>query len=848
MPAARAHVHKLGGASLADVSAFRRAVTLLREQPKPIVVVVSAMAGVTDALLEIARSAAEGHHASIAGATAALGERHARIAKAITRPGPRRTRLLKAIRESQTELEGLAQGLSLVRDLTTRIRDLIVARGERLSALLLAEALGSAGVKARFVDGTEVVACHDELGTAAPDIQRTNRLVRSRLRPMIAARVVPVVPGFIGITRGGHVATLGRGGTDLSATLIGGALGAADITLWKDVPGLLTADPRVVVDGRVIPRLTPREAAEIAYYGAKVLHPRALVPLRGRRIPVRVRPFLDPAAPGSEVSPGRIRDRYPVKAVSAIRSQAMVTLSGNGMLGVPGVAARAFGALQRAGISVSLISQASSEHSICFTVPDDKAIEAASVLEAAFGEELINGDVDGVEVERQLATIAVVGDGMAGTPGIASRVFGALATAGINIIAIAQGSSELNISFVVREDDSNVAVRQVHDAFQLNRIGGGRVDRPERVDVILLGFGQIGRTLVRMIPRSTVARGRLRVVGIVDRSSSVFDSRGLTPSLLSELIHRKEVTGRLGGRADRRQPALTGLDAVLHMAAHALSHPVLVDLTAGDTVPVLLAALARGMDVVMANKRPLSGPIREADALIDAATAAHRLLLHETTVGAGLPIIDTIRKLRESGDRIRRIEGCTSGTLGFLFSELHAGSSFSESVTKAMQLGYTEPDPRDDLSGLDVARKALILGRLIGFRGELADVRIARLLPPRVMRWTREQFLTRMGELDAEWHDRVQAAAQNGRVLRYVLTATPRRVNVDLRAVQQSSPFAGLHGTDNQVVITSDRYRENRLIITGPGAGRDVTAAGVLNDILRVVEGRAMTGSGIRLR
>jgi aspartokinase/homoserine dehydrogenase 1 len=844
---ARPHVHKLGGAALADAQAFRRAVALLRDQPRPIVVVVSAMAGVTDALLDIARQAEQGDLSSVADATAALHDRHARIARAVSKPGPRRARVLKTIHASHTELEGLARGLFLVRDLTPRIRDHIVARGERLSALLFAEALQSAGVKARYVDATELIVCDDGGEAAAPDIPRTNRLVRSKLRPMIAARTAPVIPGFIGTTSSGHVATLGRGGTDLSATLIGGALNAADITLWKDVPGLLTADPRVVVDGRVIPRLTPREAAEIAYYGAKVLHPRALVPLRDKRIPVRVRPFLDPAAPGSEVARGRSGREYPVKAISAIRSQAMVTLSGSGMLGVPGVAARAFGALQRAGISVSLISQASSEHSICFTVPDESARASVSVLEEAFADELAHGDVDGVDVDRQLATIAVVGDGMAGTPGIAARVFGALAQAGINIIAIAQGSSELNISFVVREEDAPHAVRQVHDAFQLNRIGGGRVDRPERADIILLGFGQIGRTLVRMLPRSSVARQRLRVVGIVDRAGSVFDDGGLTPSVLAELVQRKESTGRITGRVAGSHDVTAGLDAVSHMAAHALSHPILVDVTAGDTVPMLLTALARGMDVVMANKRPLSGPIRDFTALMAAATTARRLLLHETTVGAGLPIIDTIRKLRESGDRIRRIEGCTSGTLGFLFSELQAGRSFADSVTTAMQLGFTEPDPRDDLSGMDVARKALILGRLIGFRGELADVRVAPLLPARVMRWTREQFLSRLGELDADWRDKVQAATRHDRVLRYVLDATPRRVSVDLRAVPRESPFAGLRGTDNQVVITSDRYRENRLIITGPGAGRDVTAAGVLNDILRVVEGRAVHGAVSRV-
>ena len=385
-------------------------------------------------------------------------------------------------------------------------------------------------------------------------------------------------------------------------------------------------------------------------------------------------------------------------------------------------------------------------------------------------------------------------------------------------------------------------MRRVHGAFQLNRIGGGGVTRPERADVILLGFGQIGRALARMVPRAKSPGTTLRVVGIIDRSGSVFDPAGFSPRALSAFVHTKESTGAVTGRSRKRPtsvgsrprgPHASALGAVQDMARHALAHPILVDVTADDTVDVLRMALSAGMDVVMANKRPLGGSLRDARALLDLAATLGRRLLHETTVGAGLPIIDTMHKLMESGDRIHRIEGCTSGTLGYVLTEIQQGKRFSDVVRRAMQLGYTEPDPRDDFSGRDVARKALILARLLGFGGELDDVSVEPLLPAETAAWSREEFTRRLAELDATWAARVASASASGRVLRYVATATRQRVSVVLRAVPLTSPFAGLRGTDNQVVFTTNRYRANPMIITGPGAGPAVTAAGVLGDILK---------------
>ncbi len=823
-------VHKFGGASLADAAAVRHAVSIIRSRPSPRVVVVSAMAGTTDLLLRAGELAHRGDLAGAAAAATQLRSRHVAAARALIPAGPRRTELLGFIAAQADELDALVRGLGVLRELTPRTSDFLVARGERLSARLVAAALAQSGVTTRYVDGAELVRTDPHFGNATPDLDATDALTRKVLKPLLAKGITPVVTGFIGQAPTGDVATLGRGGSDLTAALMGRALGATRVNLWKDVPGLLTSDPRVVPGARVMPQLNVREAAELAYYGAKVLHPRALIPIIGRKVPLFVRPFGQPDAEGTEVSERETGLEVPVKALSAATGQALITVEGSGMLGVPGVAARTFAALQHERISVSLITQASSEHSICFCVPAESAIRAQACLTEAFRVEIAQREIDGVTVKPGVATLAVVGLGMAGTPGVAQRVFSALAAARINVIAIAQGSSELNISAVVEESQVQEAQRAIHAAFQLGKLGGGSVAPPDRRDLFLLGFGRIGRTFAELVGELPAHGPKLRIVAVADRSGVVFDPAGLTPHRLHAIAREKAKGHSLKhmdhGRAQQAEAAVTGA------LAHALIRPVLVDLTADDTTSILTAALTHGMDVVLANKKPLSGSSASAEALAALAAREGRRLRHEATVGAGLPVMDTFAKLTETGDEVLNIEGCLSGTLGYLLSELEQGRKFSEALEAAMEAGYTEPDPRDDLSGADVARKALILGRLLGFRGEPASVVTESLVPDAARKLTTRQFLASVGNYDAAWAERLRAARSKGQVLRYIATVSPRRLRVGLTAVGADSPFASLKGTDNQIVFTTARYREHPLVIRGPGAGPVVTAAGVLNDVL----------------
>jgi aspartokinase/homoserine dehydrogenase 1 len=855
-------VHKFGGASLADAAAFRRVVEIVKTRTQPRIVVVSAPAGVTDVLLGLATRAAAGDGEGGAKEVAHLRSRYLEILRSAA---PRNTKEVSAeIARSMDELERLLSSLAVLKELTPRTRDFIVSRGERLSARLLAAALSAGGLRARYVEATEIIFTDGPFGGASPNLMLTDLAARKLLRPLCAEGIIPVVPGFIGAAKmeekdgehrqPGHgddrrstgVATLGRGGTDLTATLLGRALSAREVSLWKDVPGLLTADPRVVPDARVIPQLHVREAAELAYYGAKVLHPRALIPVAGRAIPVFVRPFADATAAGTEISARRTLDRYPVKALSAAGGQALLTVAGNGMLGVPGIAARTFETLHREGISVSLISQSSSEQSICFSIPEGAAGSARARLSEEFHEQIARGEIDGIEAQSGLATVAVVGIGMAGHQGIAARVFAALAEAGINVVAIAQGSSELNISFVVAAKDAAAAQRAVHAAFQLSKIGGGAAARAAHTDAVLLGFGLIGRALAKIMAQgqgkakdngatsTKLANGasKLRLVGAIDRRGYVFDPNGLSPRTIAALSAVKQ-DGKSLADAPGGRPSAPA-DALAALAEHALSDPILVDVTADESTPLIRQALGAGMDVVLANKRPLSGPRADSEALTALATSAGRRLLTEATVGAGLPIFDTHRKLVESGDRVLKIEGCLSGTLGFVLTEVERGRSFSAALRRAMELGYTEPDPRDDLSGADVGRKALILGRLLGFAGEPQDVAVESLVPAAMRALPRDAFLARLDDLDADWSRRAAAAKAKGATLRYVASVTKERASVGLKVVGRASPFFGLKGTDNQVAFTTTRYRKNPLVITGPGAGPAVTAAGVLNDMLRV--------------
>jgi aspartokinase/homoserine dehydrogenase 1 len=819
-------VWKFGGASLADARAIQRASGLIARHPGPLVVVASALAGVTDLLLDGAKQAAAGNAREATRIAAALLRRHREIARDLLSPGPARRALHATIDASAREYRELCGAIAVLGHIPPRASDILVSRGERMSATLLSAVLTKVGRRAQYVDAGEIVATDGQHGGAAPNLVETGRRARRALRPLLGSGVTPVVPGFIGQAPDGSPTTLGRGGSDLTATLLAGPMGARKVVLWKDVRGILTADPNLVPDARLIPQLHHREAAEVAHYGAKVLHPRALIPIAGSRIVLHVRSFLEPEAPGTEVSARRSMAKYPVKALATVRGQAIVTVAGKGMVGVHGIAARTFGAIESERLSVSTIFQASSESSIGFTLAEADATRAVSSLRHAFREELGSGLIDNVTARPGMAVIAVVGDGMAGSPGIAARVFSALAAGGINVVAIAQGSSERNISFAVTADQAAEAARRVHTAFQLSKIGGGRPPAAPRTDVVFLGFGRVGRALADQIAAPSNGQSPVRVVGLLDRSGYVFEPRGLSSRRLLQLTRQKDAgafLSALGGRAASAAEALT------LMASHAVSRPVIVDVTSDETEDLLRAAVGHGFNLVLANKKPLAGSWASYDRLLESVQQAGRLMRYEATVGAGLPIIDTFHKLVETGDRVLRIEGSVSGTLMYVMSAVSAGKPFSQAVREAVELGYAEPDPRDDLTGRDAARKALILARLMGYRGPAPVPQ--DLVPRSLKKVPAGEFLERLAAFDDEWSTRVAAERERGRVLRYLVTATRRTVSARLSAVPASSPAGALEGTRNLVAFTTRRYRTEPLVISGPGAGAEVTAAGILNDI-----------------
>jgi aspartokinase/homoserine dehydrogenase 1 len=843
MPQPSITVHKFGGAALADLPAFRRAAEIIQTHggPNP-VIVVSAMRGVTDALAIAASSAAPRARATLA----TLESRHRTVASGLTTDPTTRAMLSAEIARVFAEL---------TKQCTRRRRgaldapalDFIISRGEVLAALLLVPALQARGVTAIGIDAARLVYTDGVPGSAAPDVMKTATAAAKLILPRLKRGIVPVIPGFIGRGKKGAVVTLGRGGSDVTATLMARVLHAQTVMLWKDVPGLLTADPRVVPDARLIPSLHVREASELAYHGAKILHPRALIGLP-TATRLYLRPLADPSAMGTEISSfatvgekKRGVPALPVKALAVISDQALVTIVGNGMAGLPGVAARALGALETMGISVSLISMASSEHSLCIAVPGHVASAVVAQWKTVFAAELARRDIDGIDVRRKVATLAIVGLGMAGTPGVSARLFDALAQSRINVVAIAQGASEMNVSVVIDDSAAAVAQRAVHSAFRLDKIGGGDAGARQHADVVVLGFGAIGRELaLQLAQRRTPDGGRLtapvRVVAVIDRSGYVFDPRGLTPKKLMALAAAKAKGTPLAQQVDGVRASDEA--ALRAIATHALERPIVVDVTASETSVTLEAALGSGMDLVLANKRPLVTSGRNGKGLAKLAAAKGRRMLHEATVGAGLPVIDTINKLVASGDRILQIEGCPSGTLGFLFSEMSRGTQFSVALQSAMAKGYTEPDPRDDLSGMDVARKALILGRLLGYGGELRNIKVESLVPVPLRKLPLAEFLSRASEVDAAWAKRVSDAQTRGEVLRYRIIVTGKTVSVGVIAVDASSPLGSLGGTDNLFSFTTMRYQTNPLVITGPGAGAGVTAAGVFSDVLTLAEQR----------
>ncbi len=842
-------VLKFGGVAVGSAEALRLAAGHVRRSGPRSVVVVSAMNGITDLLLDCARAAVDGERDVFRRNAAEFERRHTALIEELIHNHRASGELQVAISDATRELLAMAGSIAVLRELTPRAQDALVARGERILARIFTAFLNEQDVRASYVDAAEVILAERRSGTLWPSFNRCERAARKMIVPLLDDGDVVVIPGYLGAGPDGEVVTLGRGGSDFSAAILARSLGARSVTLFKEVDGLMTADPRSVPTARVLGEIHYREAAELAFYGAKVLHPRTIIPLADRHIPLYLRNSFHPESAGTRISNDAQPAEYPVKALTAVHGQALVAIEGNGMIGVPGVAARAFGALAQAGHSVSMISQASSEASICFVVPEREASDCVNVLEEAFALERKMKFIDRIRADGGVALVAVVGLGMRGRPGIAARTFSALASERVNVLAIAQGSSELNITATIDEKDVPRALLALHAEFQLDKIRPLADATGRESKVTLVGFGNIGRALARqLVSQEKHLRSELgidiRIIGVADRSGIKINEKGFSARALGRLAERK-----IGGERLFDRDSLLTVDQLRAMMRDELwilpsRRPILVDITSEETAPLLQEALEEGFNVVLANKKPLAVPQIEYDMLMETAREHSLALRYEATAGAGLPVLDTLAKLHESGDRVETILGCFSGTLGYLMTALEDGVALSQAVKQAWKLGYTEPDPRDDLSGTDVARKALILARTLGRRAELSDIELEPLFGPEVDDPDPATFIENLKKIDAHMRERVEKARRAKKVLRYVATIG-RKISVGIEAVDQATSLGSLRGTDNQIVIYSKRYKTNPLVVTGPGAGAEVTAAGVLNDIVAITMQERRHGAGV---
>jgi aspartokinase/homoserine dehydrogenase 1 len=810
-------VHKFGGSSVADAGCFRRVAEIVEASPNPReAVVLSACRGVTDALLALVTLAEkpEGYFPS---AIEALKRRHVELARDLVSKEAC-ARYCEQLDKDCRDIAGMLQTVRLIRSSTYSMRDVISGYGEIWSTRLFAPYLRERGhIKGEvlWIDAREVVIV--EWGTLGPAVQWA--VSEANLQRLVPAEFTGrvVVTGFVATTIKGIQTTLGRNGSDFSGSIFGALLDAAEIIIWTDVDGVLSADPRLVPNAEVIDQLSYNEAMELAYFGAKVIHPQTMEPAVARDIPIYIRNTFAPQKRGTLICANPV-SALKVKGITTIDPVALVNLEGAGMIGVPGTAHRLFGALRDSGISVILISQGSSEHSICFAIPEAQAVRAEEAVRRAFDAELRDGQIQHVEVALGMSILAVVGDGMAGAHGVAAKVFNSLGDAAISVRAIAQGASERNISVVVDGKVGAKALRAVHAAFYLS---------PNTLSIGLIGPGTVGRVLLAQIG-SQIERLRalnldLRVRGIASSKRMLLEETAIDLDRWAERLAEAGEPLNLEKFTD-------------HVQADYIPHTVIIDCTASADVGMnYVTWLRRGIHIATPNKKANSGTLPYYRALQEARRAAGSHYLYEATVGAGLPIIQTLRDLRETGDEITRIEGIFSGTLAYLFNVFDGRETFSSIVRDAKAKGYTEPDPRDDLSGMDVARKLIILAREMGLTLEMADVRVEGLVPKAIEKCSVDEFMARLPEFDATMATMLGDARRKNEVLRYVgRVDADGKATVGLMRLDVKHAFANIALTDNVVRFATRRYCDNPLIVQGPGAGPEVTAAGVFSDLLRL--------------
>jgi aspartokinase/homoserine dehydrogenase 1 len=825
---------KFGGTSVGSQEAVKKILGILKDgehRDRTRAVVVSAFSGVTDSLIGMCRKAAAGNPA-YSGAAEAILKRHREMAGAFL-AGEALEAALASLEVTVADLMRVLDGISVLRELSPRSQDLVMSFGERLSAALIARILCAQGFSAAFLDTRPLIKTGSEFGKARFLSGESFPRIRSYFDSLAVKTQGGKIPlqvatGFIASTMDDATTTLGRGGSDLSAAILGAALDAEEVEIWTDVDGILTADPRLVRNAFRIESLSYEEAMELSHFGAKVIYPPTIRPALEKGIPIRIRNTFNPSCPGTGIVKEAGDGSYPIRGISSMNNITLVRVQGSGMVGMTGFSARLFGALARRGVNIILITQSSSEYSVCFAVVPSDAEAAGEAAKEEFAREIAAGAIDPPIIEEDLSIIAVVGSRMKHSSGVSGKVFHALGRNGISVVAIAQGSSEINISAVVSRQDEAKGLNAIHEAFFLSGV--------RSVNLFLLGNGLIGGTLLDQIAghQEILAdeyKIRIRLAGAGNSQRMAFCPSGMDPKSVKALLK-----GDLPCSGGQTLEPLDLGGFIGTMKSLNLPNTCFCDCTASDDVAGWYAdILQSSIPIVTPNKRANAGSLGYYKTLTGFSRNRGIPYLYETTVCAGLPVISTLRDLALSGDKVRRIEAVLSGTWSYIFNNYDGSNPFSALVREARAKGYTEPDPRDDLNAMDAARKALILARECGLSLEFPAVNIEPILPPGCFKAGGvDAFFSELEKSDAAFEKRRTEAAAEGKSLRYVAVIEEGQAVLSLRAEDPGSPFLSLVDSDNIVVITTDRYSNLPMIIKGPGAGAQVTAGGVFADIVRI--------------